>query len=414
MNPRLGLLKPYPFTRLDALLANSQTNPDLELITLSIGEPKHSAPAIVLEALQSALAEVQKYPATAGKIELKQVIANWVNNRFELSENGLSANSQVLPVNGTREALFAIVQALTDPNRTKGTVGMPNPFYQIYEGAALLAGKTPIYFNSHSKSNMQPDWRQISDAEWQQMELLFICSPGNPSGTYIDLEDICYLIEQADLHDFVIVSDECYSELYLNPSHKAPSILQACKKLGRTDFSRCLAFHSLSKRSNLPGLRSGFVAGDDKLLTDFLLYRTYHGSAMPGYVQEASIQAWQDETHAEINRQLYRDKYQAVLPKLADHFEFTEPEAAFYLWLDTPIDDQEFAKRLYEEKSVKVVPGSLLARDTEEGNPGQNKIRIALVASVDECIEGIDRLLQFTSSLSSALSSTNSSPKPDA
>lgn len=214
MNSRLDLLKPYPFTRLDALLANSRPNPNLDLIALSIGEPKHSAPAIVLEALQGALAEVQKYPATEGKIELKSAIADWANNRFELSENELSANSQILPVNGTREALFAIVQALTDPNKTKGTVGMPNPFYQIYEGATLLAGKTPVYFNSQSKNNMQPDWRQISDSEWQQMELLFICSPGNPSGTYIELEDICYLIEQADLHDFVIVSDKCYSELY--------------------------------------------------------------------------------------------------------------------------------------------------------------------------------------------------------
>lgn len=399
MNSRLELLKPYPFARLDALLANSQPNPDLELIALSIGEPKHSAPAMVLEALQDALEEVQIYPATAGKMELKNAIADWANNRFELSENKLLANSQILPVNGTREALFAIVQALTDPNKTDGTVGMPNPFYQIYEGAALLAGKTPIYFNSQSKNNMQPEWRQISDAEWQQMELLFICSPGNPSGTYIELEDICYLIEQADLHDFVIVSDECYSELYLDSNRKAPSILQACSKLGRTDFSRCLAFHSLSKRSNLPGLRSGFAAGDANLLKDFLLYRTYHGSAMPGYVQAASAQAWRDETHAELNRQLYRDKYQSILPKLTGHFEFTEPEAAFYLWLDTPIDDQEFSRRLFEEQSVKVVPGSLLARDTKDGNPGQNRIRIALVAPIDECILGIDRLIDFTSSL---------------
>ncbi len=399
MNSRLDLLQPYPFARLNTLLANSQPNPDLEVITLSIGEPKHPAPTVALEALQGALNEVQKYPATSGKFGLKQAITDWTNQRFELSENSLSADSNVLPVNGTREALFAIAQTLTDPNKKNGTVGMPNPFYQIYEGAALLAGKTPVYFNSLTSKNMQPDWRQISDAEWQQMELLYICSPGNPSGTYIELEDMCYLIEQSDLHDFVIVSDECYSELYLDDSQKAPSILQACSKLGRTCFSRCIAFHSLSKRSNLPGLRSGFAAGDAKLLKDFLLYRTYHGSAMPGFVQVASEQAWKDENHAGINRELYRAKYKAILPKLTDHFEFTAPEAAFYLWLDTPIDDQEFTRRLFEEQSVKVVPGSLLARDTETGNPGQNRIRIALVAPIDECIEAIDRLISFTSSL---------------
>lgn len=398
MNSRLDLLQPYPFARLAALLSDANPNPDLKFLSLAIGEPKHPAPEVVRKSLCDSLDQIESYPPTAGSIELRQAIAGWANNRFELGNNSLSAEEQVLPVNGTREALFAITQALTDPEKPGGTVAMPNPFYQIYEGAAILAGKQPYYLNCQSEHNLQPDWQSLTDETWQQMELLYICSPGNPSGTYIALEDMQYLIEKADKHDFIVVSDECYSELYLDPNKKAPSILQACRDMGRTDFSRCIAFHSLSKRSNLPGLRSGFVAGDAEILKKFLSYRTYHGSAMSGMVQQASIAAWSDESHAEENRQIYREKYAILSSRLEQHFEFNMPQAAFYLWLNTPIDDQEFCKGLYQHKNLKVVPGSFLARDTNQGNPGVNKIRIALVAPLEKCIEGIDRLIDFNQS----------------
>lgn len=399
LNSRLELLKPYPFGRLEALLVDSEINPELEFLSLAIGEPKHSPPDIVRRRINESLDQLEKYPATAGSMEIREVIADWANKRFQLEGNEVSAATQVLTANGTREALFAIAQTVTDPANTGGTVGMPNPFYQIYEGAALLAGKQPFYLNCLEENNLQPDWRSVKASEWQQMELLYICSPGNPSGTYIPLEDMQYLIEMADKYNFVIVSDECYSELYLEDKNKAPSLLEACRDMGRKDFSRCVVFHSLSKRSNLPGLRSGFVAGDSQIINQFLLYRTYHGSAMPGLTQQASMAAWSDEYHAEENRIAYREKYQAVLPKLREHFSFTLPQAAFYLWLDTPIDDQEFCRKLYEEKSVKVVPGSFLARDTPDGNPGKNKIRIALVAPMEECVEAIDRLVDFSSAL---------------
>jgi len=371
----------------------------LRLLSLAIGEPKHQAAQPAVDAIRNSLKELEHYPPTAGSVELREIIANWANNRFELAGNSLSGIEHVLTVNGTREALFAIAQVVTDPANKTGTVAMPNPFYQIYEGAALLAGKQPLYLNCHADNNMQPNWYEIDDAQWQSMELLYICSPGNPSGTYIPLEDMQYLIEKADKHDFVIVSDECYSELYLQDSNRAPSILQACRNMGRNDFSRCLAFHSLSKRSNLPGLRSGFVAGDKNIIQKFLLYRTYHGSAMSGLAQQASAAAWSDENHAEANRQAYREKYREVSPLLDKHFDFVLPQAGFYLWLNTPIDDQEFCKRLYEQHSLKVVPGSFLARNTAQGNPGENRIRVALVAPLDECIEGIERLVDMATSL---------------
>lgn len=399
MNSRLGLLKPYPFSRLETLLSESQPNPDLEFLSLAIGEPKHPAPELVHKSICDSLEELEHYPPTAGGVGIREAIAYWANQRFKLQGNALSAETQVLPVNGTREALFAIAQAVADPGKAGGQVAMPNPFYQIYEGAAILAGKQPIYLNSLIENNLQPDWQSVSEEHWRQIELLYICTPGNPSGTFIPLKDMQYLIEMADKYDFVIVSDECYSELYLDPACKAPSILEACRNLGRTDFSRCIAVHSLSKRSNLPGLRSGFVAGDAKIIKQFLLYRTYHGSAMSGLTQKASIAAWQDETHVEANRVAYREKYSAIIPKIEKHFEFRVPQAAFYLWLNTPIDDRRFCKQLYEQKSLKVVPGSFLARDTENGNPGANRIRIALVAPLNECIESIDRLVEFTTSL---------------
>ena len=398
MNSRLSQLNAYPFARLETLLSGLTPNADYDFISLAIGEPKHLCPESSIEALQQSYSELQKYPVTSGKLELKGCIANWANERFDLNDNLLNPKTQILPVNGTREALFAITQLVANPDRS-GTIGMPNPFYQIYEGAAILAGKTPVYFNNSSANNMQPDWRNIPTEEWQQTELLYICSPGNPSGTYISLEDMYYLIKMADRHDFIIVSDECYCELYLDPNHKAPSILEACKKMGRKDFNRCLSVQSLSKRSNLPGLRSGFVAGDTELIKQFLLYRTYHGSAMPGMVQQASIAAWQDEAHAENNREIYRQKYKQILPKLKGHFDYIEPQAGFYLWLSTPIDDQKYCQDLYQKYNLKVLPGSLLARDSYGENPGKNKIRIALVASIDECIQGIDRLLTYNSTL---------------
>lgn len=395
MNPRMASLMPYPFTRLDELLAQTEPNPKLKPIYLSIGEPKHKPAQVAQDAIGANLDQNGFYPATKGTLELREVIADWLNKRFSLQSCPVSADAHLLPVNGTREALFAIVQLIANPDRSGGLIAMPNPFYQIYEGAALLAGKTPVFLNSEPAHQMQPNWRAVPDSVWRDTELLFICTPGNPSGTQIPLEDMIYLIEAADEHDFVIVSDECYSELYLDPRRPIPGILEACAKIGRKDFARCLAVHSLSKRSNLPGLRSGFIAGDPNLIQQFLLYRTYHGSAMPGTTQKASVAAWADETHADQNRALYQLKYAEALPLIRPHFNFVEPDAGFYLWLETPGCDRDYTQALWRDYAVKVVPGSFLARDTPTGNPGRNRIRIALVADRDQCLEGLQRLVSF-------------------
>lgn len=396
MNPLLNKLHPYPFEKLRALKEGC-TPPNIPHIALSIGEPKHEAPEFVVKCLGDNLAGISNYPATKGSDELREAISLWATKRFNLENGALSASSHILPVNGTREALFAFAQACIDASKKNAKVLMPNPFYQIYEGAAFLAGAKPHFIHCTAETNYHPNFSAIDSQTWDDCQLLYICSPGNPTGTVLPFEKLKELIELADKHDFTIVSDECYSELYFDESAPPIGLLEACAKLGRNDFSRCVVFHSLSKRSNLPGLRSGFVAGDAEIIEKFLLYRTYHGCAMSPFVQAASTVAWQDETHVKLNRDLYREKFSAVLNILKDHIEVSAPEAGFYLWSKTPIKDTDFARQLYNTQNVTVLPGSFLARGSDDGstNPGDHHIRMALVATVDECVEAAQRIKQF-------------------
>lgn len=392
MNPRLASLHPYPFEKLQALFAGIEES-SLPPIAFSIGEPQHEAPELVQQALADNSQLLQKYPKTKGMAELRDAIAAWLKRRFAAD---VDSDSQILPVNGTREALFALAQTIIDPSANNPLVLMPNPFYQIYEGAALLAGAKPHYLNCLD-SGLTPDFDAVPEQVWQDCQLIYICSPGNPTGATLSLDDYQQLIRLADEHDFVIASDECYSEIY--DQTPPAGLLQACAKSGRTDFSRCLVFHSLSKRSNLPGLRSGFIAGDAKLLNAFLRYRTYHGCAMPPHHQVASIVAWQDEAHVEANRARYREKFAAVLEILQPVMQVEVPDAGFYLWPKTPIDDQSFARRLKEQQNLTLLPGSFLSREQDGNNPGAGRVRMALVASLDECIEGAQRLRRFIESL---------------
>lgn len=377
LNPLLGKLQPYPFEKLRALLAGVTPNPRLKPINLSIGEPKHPTPALVKDALAGALDGLAAYPPTAGLPLLRQAIAGWLARRYGIPQP--DTETQVLPVNGTREALFAFAQALLAPG---AKVVCPNPFYQIYEGAAILAGATPLYG---------------APRDWQGVRLVYACSPANPSGAVMDLEDWNRLFELSDRHGFVIASDECYSEIYFD--QPPLGALEAAHKLGREDYARLVAFSSLSKRSNCPGMRSGFAAGDAQLLNKFLLYRTYHGSAMSLAVQHASIAAWNDEIHVRENRQLYAEKFRAVLPRIKHPLEAGMPQGGFYLWMRTPIDDAEFVRRLHAEYNVLALPGSFLAREADGHNPGRNHVRVALVAPLDECVEAIDRMTQFATRL---------------
>lgn len=398
MNPDLQRLQPYPFEKLRALLADITPNPDLAPIALSIGEPKHASPTVVLEALAANLDKAAIYPSTAGLPQLRQGIVDWLSQRFQLPAGMLDADQHVLPVTGTREALFSFTQAVVqrDP---EGLVVSPNPFYQIYEGAAYLAGVQPHYLACNPAEGFIPDFDKVPADIWRRCQLLFICSPGNPTGAVTPLATLQKLIELADEHDFVIASDECYSEIY-SPGQPAPvGLLQACASLGRIDFSRCVVFHSLSKRSNLPGLRSGFVAGDASLLGPYLTYRTYHGCAMPIYVQLASLIAWQDEEHVAANRTLYQAKFDAVLDILGDVLDIQRPDAGFYLWPATPIDDETFTRRLLAEQNVAVVPGSYLSREVDGYNPGAGRVRMALVAPLADCIEAAQRIRNFIRSL---------------
>ncbi|MEJ6655831.1 MAG: succinyldiaminopimelate transaminase [Pseudomonas sp.] len=398
MNPDLQRLQPYPFEKLRALLADITPNPGLAPIALSIGEPKHDSPALVLEALAANLDKAAIYPSTAGLPELRQGIADWLSQRFQLPAGMLDADRHVLPVTGTREALFSFTQAVVqrDP---EGLVVSPNPFYQIYEGAAFLAGVQPHYLACNPADGFIPDFDKVPADIWRRCQLLFICSPGNPTGAVTSLTTLQKLIELADEHDFVIASDECYSEIYA-PGQPAPvGLLQACASLGRTDFSRCVVFHSLSKRSNLPGLRSGFVAGDASLLGPYLTYRTYHGCAMPIHVQLASLAAWQDEEHVAANRALYQAKFDAVLDILGDVLDIQRPDAGFYLWPATPIDDETFTRRLLAEQNVAVVPGRYLSREVDGHNPGAGRVRLALVAPLADCIEAAQRIRTFIRNL---------------
>jgi len=398
MNPDLDRLQPYPFEKLATLKAAVEPPAELAHIALSIGEPQHPAPDFVIEAVTQQLPLLAKYPLTKGNIELRQGIADWLTRRFQLKANSLNAEQHVLPVNGTREALFAFGQAVVD--RTKNPLVLsPNPFYQIYEGAAFLAGAEPYFLNTTPENNYQPALDQVPAEVWQRCQLIFLCSPGNPTGGVASRETLTRLIELSDQYDFIIASDECYSELYPDENNPPVGLLQIAAELGRDDFNNCVVFHSLSKRSNLPGLRSGFVAGDAQVLKKFLLYRTYHGCAMPMHHQIASTQAWADEAHVIENRRLYRQKFEAVLNILGDCLEVSAPDAGFYLWPKTAISDTEFTQRLFAQQNVTVVPGSYLSREAHGINPGDNHVRMALVATLDECIEAANRIKTFVNTL---------------
>ena len=396
MNPLLTKLQPYPFERLKQLFAGVSPNPKFKPISLGIGEPKHATPAFIQEALKAAVSSgLSAYPATAGEPALRKACADWLKTRYHLN---VDPARQVLPVNGSREALFALTQTVIDPTRAGATVVSPNPFYQIYEGAALLAGATPYYVPSDPARNFANDWDSVPAEVWSRTQLLFVCSPGNPTGAVMPLSEWKKLFALSDQHGFVIASDECYSEIYFRDEPPL-SGLEAAHQLGRTDFKRLIAFTSLSKRSNVPGLRSGFVAGDAALIQPFLLYRTYHGSAMSPVVQAASVAAWGDESHVRDNRNQYRAKFAQVTPVLAEVLDVALPDASFYLWAGVPEgwhnDDAAFAKALYEAEGVTVLPGSYLAREFNGKNPGQGRIRMALVAETAECLEAAQRIARF-------------------
>ena len=402
MNPRLQHLQPYPFERLKALFTRVKPNPSKPHISLGIGEPQHATPPFITAALTENLAKLASYPATAGGDVLREAIGNWLTRRYGLTK--LEWRAHVLPVNGSREALFAFAQAVIDPSQPDPVVICPNPLYQIYEGAALLGGATPAFANADPAHNFAPNFTQIEDATWQRTQLLFVCSPGNPTGALLSLADWQALFALSDEHGFVIASDECYSEIYFREGEPPLGALEAAEKLGR-DYTRLMVFSSLSKRSNVPGLRSGFVAGDAALIKAFLLYRTYHGGAMSPPTQLASAAAWGDETHVAENRALYAAKFAEITPMLAQVLQVSLPDAGFYLWAKVdgitrqgkPLDDVGFAQTLFAEEHVTVLPGSYLGRTAHGVNPGANYVRMALVAGVAECAKAARRIVEFCS-----------------
>ncbi len=394
MNHALTQLQPYPFEKLRALLGSVAPAADKRAIALSIGEPKHESPAFVAQAMADNLDKLAVYPSTIGLPALRQAIGQWCERRFGVPAGWLDADRHILPVNGTREALFAFTQAVVN-RADDGLVVSPNPFYQIYEGAALLAGATPHYLPCLESNGFNPDFDAVPAEVWKRCQILFLCSPGNPTGALVPMATLKKLIALADEHDFVIAADECYSELYFDEDAPPPGLLTACAQLGRSDFKRCVVFHSLSKRSNLPGLRSGFVAGDAEIIKPFLLYRTYHGCAMPVQTQLASIAAWQDEAHVRENRDQYRAKYDAVLDILQPVLDVQRPDGSFYLWAKVPGGDAEFTRDLFEAQHVTVVPGSYLSREVDGVNPGAGRVRMALVAPLAECIEAAERIRAF-------------------
>lgn len=392
MNPLLGRLHPYPFERWRELTQGVHHAGALAPISLGIGEPKHPTPALIEDALKGAMKGLAVYPPTIGEPRLREAIAGWLQRRYAVA---VHPGTQVLPVNGSREALFALAQVVIDPTRDGATVVCPNPFYQIYEGAALLAGARTAFANSDPARNFGIDWSQIDAGTWSRTQLLYVCSPGNPTGAVMPLDEWKLLFELSDRHGFVIASDECYSEIYFGDEPPLGG-LQAAKLLGRTDFRRLIAFTSLSKRSNVPGMRSGFVAGDAEILRSFLLYRTYHGSAMSPTVQAASAAAWSDESHVQANREHYRAKFAQVTPLLASVLRVRLPDAGFYLWAEVPGgDDVAWARGLLAQYNVTVLPGSLLARDAHGVNPGRGRVRLALVADVAECLAAARRIVQY-------------------
>jgi len=398
MNSDLHKLQPYPFEKLAQLFAGVKHEAGLPHIALSIGEPKHPSPAFVKECIIHNIDKLAVYPTTKGLPELRQAISQWACNRFELGNEGLCPDTQVLPVSGTREALFAFAQVVADRHQAEPLIVSPNPFYQIYEGAAYLAGVEPHFLPCLPENGFVPDYDSVPESVWQRCQLLFLCSPGNPTGAVTDEATLHKLIALADQYDFVIASDECYSEIYFDENNPPVGLLQACKNLGRADFKRCVVFHSLSKRSNLPGLRSGFVAGDAGILAAFLKYRTYHGCAMPVQHQLASIAAWSDESHAQENRRIYQQKFSAVLSILDGVLDVQHPDASFYLWPKTHIADTDFARGLFQQQHVTVLPGRYLSRTINTINPGENRVRMALVAPLEQCIEAAERIKQFVQS----------------
>ncbi|MFZ6678654.1 succinyldiaminopimelate transaminase [Undibacterium sp. Tian12W] len=398
-NPYLSKLQPYPFEKLKRLFADVVPNSKFPAISLGIGEPKHPTPALIKDAIVDNMAGLASYPSTAGSDALRNSISAWLGRRYNIPP--LDAATQILPVIGSREALFALAQTVIDPSACKNgppLVVCPNPFYQIYEGAAYLAGAEPYFANADPDRNFAPDYKSIPESVWQRVQLLYICSPGNPTGAVLNLDDWKELFALSDRYGFVIAADECYSEIYFKAEAPLGS-LQAARGLGRNDYQRLITLSSLSKRSNVPGMRSGFVAGDAEIIKKFLLYRTYHGSAMSPNIQAASVVAWNDEMHVQENRDKYIRKFAQITPILQEVLDVKLPDAAFYLWAKIPdamgLSDTEFARRLYEEYNVTVLPGSYLAREAHGINPGQNRIRMALVAEPEECLEAAQRIVSF-------------------
>jgi N-succinyldiaminopimelate aminotransferase len=394
MNPHLERLHPYPFERLRQLTAGVKPPSQLTPIAMSIGEPRHPAPEFVVEALRAALHTLDRYPLALGLEELRQAAARWLERRYALPRGAVDPLDMVLPVNGTREALFSFAQSVVDPGE-RSLVMMPNPFYQIYEGAALLAGAEPYYLDTLAENCFLPDFDAVPDEDWRRCRLLFLCSPGNPTGAVLDRTHLARALELADRFGFAIAADECYADIYLDESSPPPGLLEVAHSSGRDRWQRCVVFHSLSKRSSVPGLRSGFVAGDPGILKQYLLYRTYHGCAVPTHTQLASIAAWNDDAHAADNRALYRQKFAAVLPILSTALDVCAPTAAFYLWPRVGRDDEAFARDLFARKNVLTLPGSYLAREGRAGNPGRGRLRISLVPGVTECIEAAQRIRDF-------------------
>ncbi len=394
MNPRLDSLLPYPFERLRLLLKGATPPAGLPHISMSIGEPRHAPPGFILDALRTALPSIGSYPSTLGIPELRVAAAGALTRRYTLPTGSLDPETMVLPVNGTREALFAFVQTVVNDAAVNPAVVMPNPFYQIYEGAALLAGAEPVFLNATADNDYLPDLGAVPEAVWKRCQLLFLCNPGNPTGAVMNLDYLRAALALADQYDFVIAADECYADLYPDDNAPPPGLLQAALSAGHSRFERCVVFHSLSKRSSVPGLRSGIVAGDPALLRSFLLYRTYHGGAMPPPTQIASVHAWNDDTHVAANRNLYRQKFREVRPLLSDLIDVESPAGGFYCWPQVG-DDERFTRELFEQQHVTLLPGSYLARDTATGNPGRGRVRISLVASVEECVVAARRIREF-------------------
>ncbi len=394
MNPGLAHLQPYPFEKLVKLKQGATPPQHLEPIALSVGEPKHATPALIRDALARHLDGLANYPVIRGSEVLREAIAAWLCRRFKLPGDSIDPNVHVLPVNGTREALFAAAQCVVDSTR-KPLVLMPNPFYQIYEGATLLAGAQPYYLHCDQRNGFLPDFDSVPNEVWTRCQLVYLCNPGNPTGAVMAEPALRRLIDLADKHDLVIACDECYSEVYPDETDPPPGLLGAAAHMGNTDYHRCLVFHSLSKRSNAPGLRSGFVAGGAALIAQFASYRTYHGCSMPPPVQAASAVAWRDEVHVRANRRLYREKFDAVIEMLSPVIEVPRPAGGFYLWPRTPIDDQRFARELYGQQNVTVLPGSFLSREIGDRDPGRDHVRVALVPSLEECLEAARRIRTY-------------------